>query len=59
MPSKSKAQQKFFGAELQRKREGKATRTGLSEEKLTDFAATKTTKLPEKVKSKRGSKSSY
>lgn len=50
MPSKSKAQQGFFGAELQRKREGKKTRTGLSEESLSDFASTKTKGLPTRVK---------
>lgn len=50
MPSKSKKQQQFFGAELQRAREGKKTQTGLSEETLTDFASTKTRGLPTKAK---------
>jgi hypothetical protein len=59
MPSKSKSQQRFFGAELARKREGKKTETGLSEEQLTDFAATKAKKLPEKVKPRKSSKASY
>ena len=60
MPSKSKAQQRFFGAELQRQREGKSTKTDLSAAQLEDFAGTKTKKLPEEVKpKKRGSKSSY
>jgi len=49
MPSVSQSQQHFFGAELARKRAGKATDTGLSESKLKDFAATKTAKLPFKV----------
>lgn len=59
MPAKSKAQQRFMGAELARKRAGKATETDLSEASLEDFAATKTKKLPEKVKPKKGSKTSY
>ena len=39
MPAKSEKQRKFMGAELQRKREGKKTQTGMSEEKLEDFAS--------------------
>jgi hypothetical protein len=38
MPSKSDKQQRFMGAELARKREGKATQTGMSEKQLHDFA---------------------
>jgi hypothetical protein len=38
MPSTSKKQQKFMGAELARKREGKQTSTGMSEKQLHDFA---------------------
>lgn len=38
MPSKSEAQRRFFGAELGRLRRGKKTKTGLSEEKLREFA---------------------
>jgi Protein of unknwon function (DUF3008) len=54
MPAKSRAQQQFFGAELQRKREGKKTRTkGMSEEQLEDFASTKHAGLPKKVKAKK------
>lgn len=48
MPAKSKAQQKFMGAELARKRAGKGTKTGMSEQQLSDFAATKRSKLPAK-----------
>jgi hypothetical protein len=49
MPAKSKAQARFFGAELQRKREGKATKTDLSEAKLEEMASKpKGKKLPEK-----------
>lgn len=39
MPAVSKRQQRFFGAELGRKRMGKKTRTGLSEKKLSEFAS--------------------
>lgn len=49
MPSESKAQQRFMGAELARKRAGEATQTGMSEEQLGDFAGTKTKGLPERV----------
>jgi hypothetical protein len=38
MPAKSDKQQKFMGAELARKREGKSTQTGMSEKQLRDFA---------------------
>lgn len=38
MPSTSEKQRKFFGAELGRKRAGKETETGMSEDKLRDFA---------------------
>ena len=39
MPAVSEKQRRFFGAELNRKRAGKKTRTGLSEEKLSEFAS--------------------
>jgi hypothetical protein len=39
MPAKSEKQRKFMGAELQRKREGKKTRTGMSEKELEKFAS--------------------
>ena len=42
----SKAQQRLFGADLQRAREGKATRTGMSREDLEAKAATRRTGLP-------------
>lgn len=38
MPSVSKKQQRFMGAELARKREGKKTKTGMSESDLEEFA---------------------
>jgi hypothetical protein len=53
MPAKSKAQQRSFGAELAREREGTKTQTGLSEGKLEEMASKpKGKKLPEKVKAK-------
>lgn len=39
MPAVSERQRRFFGAELARKRAGKKTRTGMSEEKLRHYAA--------------------
>lgn len=53
MPAKSKDQQKFMGAELQRKREGKPTKTDMGEEQLSDFASTKRKNLPKKVRGKK------
>lgn len=44
MPSKSESQRRFMGAELARKREGKATKTGMSEKQLRDFASKPTVK---------------
>lgn len=38
MPSRTPRQRAFFGAELARKRAGKKTKTGMSEEKLMHFA---------------------
>lgn len=56
MPSVSKAQQGFMGAELNRKRKGKKTQTNVSEEQLVDFASTPTTSLPQKVSKAEGMK---
>jgi len=53
MPAKSQAQQKLMGADLERAREGKETRTGMSETKLKEFASTKRKGLPKKVKAKK------
>ena len=39
MPSTSEKQRKFMGAELDRLRSGKKTRTGMSEDQLSDFAS--------------------
>ena len=37
MPAKSDAQLRFMFSELRRKREGKPTRTGMSEDQLREF----------------------
>jgi hypothetical protein len=39
MPAKTEKQRKFMGAELQRKREGKETRTDMSEAELEKMAS--------------------
>lgn len=39
MPSTSKRQQRFMGAELGRIRAGKKTKTGMTEAQLEEFAA--------------------
>ena len=39
MPAKSEKQRKFMGAELERKREGKKTKTGMSERQLEEYAS--------------------
>lgn len=39
MPSETERQRRLFGAELQRKREGKETKTDLSESELQEFAS--------------------
>ena len=38
MPPKTPKQRRFMAAELERKRQGKPTRTNMSEEQLRDFA---------------------
>ena len=53
MPAKSKAQQRMMGAELARKRAGKATKTDMSEAQLEDYASTKHKGLPKKAKAKK------
>jgi hypothetical protein len=53
MPAKSKAQQKFMGAELARVRSGKKSKTGMSAQQLEDFASTKRKGLPNKAKKKK------
>lgn len=55
MPSVSKKQQRFMGAELARKKQGEKTETGMSKQQLTDFASTETKGLPGKAKSTRKS----
>ena len=39
MPAKTEKQRRFMGAELERKREGKKTRTDMSEKELEKFAS--------------------
>jgi hypothetical protein len=39
MPAKTEKQRRFMGAELERKREGKKTKTDMSEKQLEDFAS--------------------
>jgi hypothetical protein len=39
VPAKSEKQRKFMGAELERKREGKKTKTGMSEKQLEEYAS--------------------
>ncbi len=49
MPAKSKAQQRFMGAELERKREGKKAKTNMTTKQLEEFASTKRKGLPNRV----------
>lgn len=49
MPARSKAQQRFMGAELARARAGKRTRTHMSESQLEEFATTPRRGLPAKA----------
>jgi hypothetical protein len=53
VPAESQKQQMLMGAELARKRAGKATKTGMTEAQLEDFASTKRKGLPMKVKAKK------
>lgn len=53
MPARSKAQQRFMGAELSRARRGKKTRTGMSQRQLRKFAKTKHKGLPARVRRKK------
>jgi hypothetical protein len=40
MPPKSERQRRFMGADLERKRKGQKTRTGMSEQQLREYAKT-------------------
>ena len=53
MPAVSKKQQMFMGAELERKRAGKKTKTKMSETQLEEFAHTKRKGLPKQAKKKK------
>lgn len=52
MPSTSKSQQGFMGAELARKRAGKKTKTKMSLKQLLEYASTPRTKLPQRAAKK-------
>lgn len=39
MPAKTEKQRKFMGAELERKREGKKTKTDMTEKELEEYAS--------------------
>lgn len=57
MPSVSKAQQRFMGAELAQKKQGLPTKTDMSTSQMRDFASTSTKSLPlYKAPKKRGRK---
>ena len=49
MPAKSKTQQRLMGAELNRKRAGKKTKTKMTEKQMEEFASTGTKHLPVKA----------
>ncbi len=49
MPAKTEKQRRFMGAELERKREGKKTKTDMTEKQLEEFAHTKRKGKPEHV----------
>lgn len=53
MPAVSKKQQALMAIDLERKRAGKKTRTGMTEAQLEDYASTPTKNLPKRVKPKR------
>lgn len=53
-PAKSQAQQRFMALELERHREGKKTRTGMTEKQLEEFARTSHKGLPERTEKDAG-----
>ena len=50
MPAVSKKQQQFAAMELKRKREGKKTKTHMTEAQLEEYASTPRKSLPAKAK---------
>jgi hypothetical protein len=54
MPSTSEKQRKFMGAELARKRAGKKTKTGMSEQQLEEFASKPVVRKPTGRKNRSG-----
>jgi len=55
MPSTSDKQRRFMGAELARKRAGKKTSTGMSEQQLREFAGSVRKNNPNNSYVKKGS----
>lgn len=53
MPAVSKAQQRFMGTELARRRAGKRTRTKMTTAQLREYATTKRKALPERARNRR------
>ncbi len=51
-PSVSKRQQRYMAMELERKRKGQKTKTGMSEKQLEEFAHTRRKGLPARKKKK-------
>jgi hypothetical protein len=50
MSALSQKQQKMMGADLARSRAGKKTRTGMNPSQLEEFASTKRSRLPVRVR---------
>ena len=48
MPARTEKQRRFMGAELERKREGKKTQTGMSESELEKMASKKSSSSKKK-----------
>ena len=48
MPAKTEKQRRFMGAELERKREGRKTQTGMSESELERMASKKSSSTKKK-----------
>lgn len=56
MPSITKKQQRFMGAELARKRAGKKTKTSMSLKQLKEFATKRISKKAMQKRNKKGKK---
>jgi hypothetical protein len=53
MPSVSERQRRYMGAELARKRAGKKTHTGMSEQQLREYASKPVQKISKRPKIRR------